>query len=89
MNRYESATPRAAFGIAAFAMTVLIIGLSVVLPAQREPGSETRALAAQSTISTDASEIAVIPAINVIAAREPQMAVEHVRQTLSRRNQSS
>jgi len=89
MNRYESATPRAAFGIAALAMTALVIGLSVVLPAKLEPRGEQRALAVAPIVRTDATEVAVIPAVDVIAVREPQMVQDHSRQPLSKHNQSS
>jgi len=33
MNRYEASTPRTACGFAAIAMTALVFGLAVVLPA--------------------------------------------------------
>ncbi len=36
MNRYELASPRAAFGLAAVALTAITIGATVVLPAQLE-----------------------------------------------------
>ena len=88
MNRYESATPRAAFGIAALAMTALVIGLSVVLPSKLETGNEQRALAAAPAIRMDASEIAIIPAIDVYGVREPQMVQDHSR-PLSKHDQST
>ena len=33
MNRYEASIPRAACGLAAIAMTALVFGIAVVLPA--------------------------------------------------------
>lgn len=38
MTHYELSTPRAACGIAAIAMTVLTLGMTVVLPATSVPG---------------------------------------------------
>ena len=47
MNRYQPSSPRVAFGIAAIAMTVITIGVSVVMPARMDSDSrEPRMLAA-------------------------------------------
>ena len=40
MSRYEASIPRAACGLAAIAMTALVIGLTVVLPATTNSGVE-------------------------------------------------
>ena len=36
MNRYETSTPRAAFALAAVALTAMTLGLSVIIPAGME-----------------------------------------------------
>ena len=47
MNSYQAATPRAAITIAAVAMTVLTLGLSV-LPAKVNPGESANVIASAS-----------------------------------------
>jgi len=39
MHRYETSTPRVAFGIAAVAMTAITIGVLVVMPVRMEADS--------------------------------------------------
>ncbi len=52
MNRYEPSIPRAAFGIAAVAMTAITISLAVVVPAKIAPGDqEVGTLAASKAVS--------------------------------------
>ena len=40
MNRYETSIPRAAFGIAAAALTAITFGPSVVVPANMNSGAQ-------------------------------------------------
>ena len=40
MNRYEASIPRAACALASVAMTALVIGVTVVLPATSDSGVE-------------------------------------------------
>ena len=87
MNRYQSANPRAAAGIAALAMTALVIGISVVLPAKLDRSAQP-ALAATPAGETAATEVATLPAIHVVATREPRIAVKYSGQPPSRHNQS-
>jgi hypothetical protein len=49
MKRYKSPTPRAAFAIAAIAMTTLTILLSIVVPATMESGAAHLASREQPT----------------------------------------
>jgi hypothetical protein len=69
MNRYESTTPRTAFGIAAIAMSVVTLGLAVVLPASYESKRLEAELAASSRVTVSpVREVAVIPSrVHVVA----------------------
>ncbi len=49
MNRYEASIPRAACALASVAMTALVIGVTIVLPATSDSGVE-RILVAGSPI---------------------------------------
>ena len=55
MNRFQSSTPRAAFGIAAVAMTVVTFGLLVAVPATIESGSEDVRTPASAKLVTPAA----------------------------------
>jgi len=71
MKRYASQSPRAAFGVAAVAMTTLTIALLVGLPAQfgKAPQDLSAVIAAASAPS--ATEVAISPArIDVIGVRD-------------------
>ena len=86
MNRYENDTPRAAFGVAAVAMTALTIALAVVLPAQLAsmphevpmpapsvaPGETVIALERIEVIAVREQEVATAPAPLVSPTRKPQ-----------------
>jgi hypothetical protein len=62
MNRYMIPTPRAAFAVAAFALTALTAALTVVVPAHVEPAAA-------------ATEVAIMPSrIEVIAVRNKAVA---------------
>ena len=81
MKRYETSTPRVAFGIAAVAMTALTFGMSVVAPLGASSGSrEIGTLAAGSAVAPAAIEVAITPArIDVVAEREQKTVFGVVR----------
>jgi hypothetical protein len=75
MSRYESNTPRAAFALAAIAMTALTFGLAVSVPASVDHANLATAARKASRAPT---EVAIIPSrIEVIGVREQSVAVEH------------
>ena len=88
MNRYQTSTPRTAFGIAAAALTAMTIGLAVVLPAQMDAGSAAnRTVAAVRTVTPAVTEVSIIPArIDVQGVREPELASEPADGSGARRN---
>jgi hypothetical protein len=65
MNRYSVTTPRAAAGAAALAATVLVIGLSVIVPARISSAS------ADLQVQAAASTPIVLDRIEVCAERDP------------------
>ena len=72
MNDYQPSTPRVALGIAAVAITVITIAVSVILPAQMDSGSrEPRMLAASKVTAPAFKGLATVTRIDVVAAREP------------------
>jgi hypothetical protein len=74
MNRYEPSTPRAAFAIAAVALTAITLRFSVIIPARME----TSDIAAPATnVVSDAPTR--VTRIDVIAVREPKVASVQVR----------
>ena len=80
MKSYQAATPRAAITIAAVAMTVLTLGLSV-LPAKVYSGGSTRAFAGPSN---SAPPVAVAASgdgmpIVVYGIRDKETAMQKVR----------
>ena len=81
MYHYQTSTPRAAIGLAAVAMTVLTIGVTLVLPSEVQSGRRNPApLAAANAAAPAPIEVAIIPArIDVIADRSPKMATGTVR----------
>ena len=91
MNRYESTTHRAAFGIAAIAMSALTLGLTVVLPANLAGDRhEAQVLAVATRVAPAPREVAIIPArIDVSANCDQKMPVEQARNTSANRDQSS
>ena len=91
MKRYEFSISRPIFGIAAFAMTVFTLGLSVVVPVQMASAMhEARALAARKVAPSAATEVAIIPSrIDVFAQRTQKTAYEPVRHNVPKRNQAS
>jgi peptidoglycan/LPS O-acetylase OafA/YrhL len=71
MKTYETGTPRAAFGLAAFAMTVITLAVAVVAPAALDSRGDDPGMLAASKV--------VAPAAAVIAAAAP----EHKRHGLT------
>ena len=72
MNRYETAVPRVALGIAAVAMTAITIAIAVVMPAKMDSGgSEPRVLAALKVTTPASTSPATVTSVDVVAAREP------------------
>jgi len=71
MNCYEPHIPRVALGIAAVAITVITIAVSVILPAQMNSGSREPRLLASKATAPASMGIATIPSIEVVAKREP------------------
>ena len=76
MNTYESESPRLAIAMAAFALSALTIGTSVVVPAQfDERPAPTNTVLAIGTAAAHPVEVAIVPArIDVVGVREPEIA---------------
>jgi len=69
MNRYQTSMPRAAFAVAAVALTAVTLALSVIIPARMDsPGI---AAAAPVIVSDAPTRVA---RIDVIAVRERKVA---------------
>jgi hypothetical protein len=79
MNAYESATPRFAIAVAAFALSALTIGTMVVAPAQFDEGfAPSDTVLAARPADARPVEVAIVPArIEVVAMREPSIASTH------------
>ena len=91
MNRYKTSTPRAAFSLAAIAMTALTLGLTVVLPARTERGAQDAPVLATSKAMLSGVEAVDLPTrverIDVIAVREPKLSSVQLRDIQQRRKQ--
>jgi hypothetical protein len=89
MNRYETSIPRAAFGIAAVAMTAITVGLAVVAPAKLDSGrAEIRTPAVSGAVTPAPTEVAISPArIDVVAVREPKLVSVQVPSVQPKRKQ--
>jgi hypothetical protein len=74
MNRYETSTPRAAFALAAVALTAMTLGLSVIVPATMDTSNS----AAPATIIVSDAPTRVAR-IDVVAVRAPKVAAARVR----------
>jgi hypothetical protein len=72
MNRYEPLIPRVAFGIAAVAMTVITIGVSVVMPAKMDSDSREPRMPAALKVTAPAStgEVTGSEGLDVVAVHE-------------------
>jgi hypothetical protein len=74
MNRYETNTPRLAFGIAAAAMAVITLGFAVILPATTGNGGQEALVAAKA--AAPATEVAINPSrIEIVGVREQSVAL--------------
>ena len=72
MHRYETSTPRVAFGIAAVAMMAITIGVLVFLPASMQSDSHDPDILAAPKVTTLASTSAATGAtIDVAAVHGP------------------
>jgi hypothetical protein len=75
MHRYETSTPRVAFGITAVAMTAITIGVMVILPAKLDAEAHEPSMLVASKVTTVAPTNAVTgAAIDVVAAHEAGLA---------------
>jgi len=81
MKRYEPSNPRAAFGVAAFAVTALAFGLLVAVPASVDTGGNEAPISMASRDSAAyGTEVMISPArINVIADRHDRLVQEPTR----------
>lgn len=83
MNRYETSMPRMSFGLAAIALSVVTLALTVMLPASLSPArNASTSLAAAKAGAPAAIEVAIIPARIVVTGEcEQNMAYEPARRT--------
>ncbi|MGI8895157.1 MAG: hypothetical protein ACR2HE_05825 [Casimicrobiaceae bacterium] len=90
MNRFDPSTPRTACSIAAIAMTALTIGLLVVIPTKMHSGNlEVMSLVTAKSLTPLATEVAISPArIDVVAVRDPNVAVQSRNVAAKRKQQS-
>lgn len=75
MDGYETPIPRVICGIAAVAMTAIIVGVSVILPARTATeSSESRMPAASKAATPEAMGGATgLTSIDVVGVREPEL----------------
>jgi len=75
MERYETPIPRVACGIAAAAMTAIIVGVSVILPATMvTESSEPRTLAASKAAKRESMDPATgLTSVDIVGARSPEL----------------
>jgi hypothetical protein len=74
MNRYVPPTPRAALGLAAAAVTAIMFGVAVVAPAKLDSvNAGDRSLAVSTTTEPTQVEVVVIPMVEIVATREPNV----------------
>ena len=77
MKHYETSTPRAAFAVAAVAMTAITVALLIVVPAKVEPDSS--GLVASKRVIPAPIEVVINPTrIDVVAVREPSLPIAQV-----------
>ena len=80
MNRYATPMPRMSFGLAAIALSVVTLGLTVMLPASLNSGRGDSASVATDSVAPTAIEVSIIPArISVTGECEQNMAFEPAR----------
>jgi hypothetical protein len=68
MNQYQPSTPRAALAIGAAAMTTIVLGLSIIVPASLQPDQEASRTAAslQAAIPAPLDGVLVLPRMEVL-----------------------
>ena len=83
MNRYETPMPRVSFGLAAIALSVVTLGLTVMLPASLNSGHDRNAALAGAKPAVPAAiEVSIIPAKIVVTGDcEQNMAYEPARRS--------
>ena len=81
MNRFEPMIPRPALAATAVALTTIVLGLSIVVPANLASDSQRlRAAAASTTVVPAPTENAIAPAhAEVSGVREPVLIRTHSR----------
>jgi len=88
MNRYETPMPRMSFGLAAIALSVVTLGLTVMLPASLNSGHGGNAPLAAAKPA--AIEVSIIPARIVVTGEcEQNMAYEPARRVTPAIDRSS
>jgi hypothetical protein len=75
MNDYEIPVRRAAFGLAAAAMTAITIGVSVVMPAKVDSRPDARWAATTVARVAPIDDVSASARIDVVAVREPGSSV--------------
>ena len=74
MKHYVPPTPRAALGLAAAAVTAIMFGVAVVAPAKLDSVTgNDRSLAVSTTTQPSQLEVVVIPTVEIVATREPNV----------------
>jgi len=68
MNQYQPSTPRAALAIGAAAMTTIVLGLSIIVPASLQPDQEASrtAVSFQAAIPAPLDGVVVLPRMEVV-----------------------
>jgi hypothetical protein len=88
MNRYETPMPRMSFGLAAIALSVVTLGLTVMLPASLNSGHGGNAPLAAAKPA--AIKVSIIPARIVVTGEcEQNMAYEPARRVAPAIDRSS
>jgi hypothetical protein len=90
MNSYQPSPPRAAFVVAAIALTALTIGASVVAPVMLNPGvRETGALAEQEVVTPTSTPGVVSLGRIEVRACVPESPIAQIRNLQPKHNQPS
>jgi hypothetical protein len=89
MNRYEATIHRAAFGLAAIALSATTLGLTVILPASLASDRYAAGMLAASAVPAP-REIAIVPSrIHVVANCDENVAFQPDRDPLPSDDRSS
>jgi hypothetical protein len=70
MSYYETSVRRAAFALAAAAMTAITIGVSVVMPSKMDSGHDGRWAASTVTPAGSTDGVSASARVDVVAVRE-------------------